>query len=80
MKIKFKGIVQENSGGCPVCGKKRKGKYSFVSTKLYALPSGRTIMFRAGAIEEVTDSEGEYLLKNMYMDSDGTMKPVFEEA
>ena len=77
MRIKFNGIVGNAKGGCIPCGKKAKSGKSFQTTKLYILPSGREILFRAGKWEEVTESEAEYLMRTNYIDGN-EVKKVFE--
>ena len=77
MKIKFNGIIEKRSKGCPVCGK-RTTDSQFQNTKMYILPSGATKTFRAGRIEEVSDEDGEFLLSYTYIDPRGNKKQVFE--
>lgn len=78
MKIRFNGIVEKRKGGCPVCGKKMKGDTAFVSNRRYYLPSGQSMMFRAGGEYEISDSDAEFLLEYSYTDSNGVVKHVFE--
>lgn len=77
MKIKFNGIIEKRSKGCPVCGK-RMTDSQYVASKTYILPSGITRTFRVGKIEEVTDEDGEFLLSYRYKDPKGDVKHVFE--
>lgn len=78
MKIKFNGMFQRGAGkGCPVCGH-RTHDVEFQTIKTYILPSGMTKTFRAGRIEEVADSDGDFLLSYRYLDKEGKEKPVFE--
>ena len=78
MKIKFNGIIEKRSKGCPVCGK-RTTDSQFQNTKTYILPSGKTKTFRAGRIEEVTDEDGDFLLSYSYIAPNGETKKVFEK-
>lgn len=77
MKIKFNGIYQRESKGCPVCGK-RTSETNFTYIKTYILPSGKTKTFRAGKVEEVSDSDGNFLLSYQSMDKQGVVHPAFE--
>ncbi len=61
MKVKFTGATEKRKGGCPVCGKVRSGS-TFTAIKSYTMPSGITKTFIAGRPEEVSDSDGEFLL------------------
>lgn len=62
MTLVFKGIKRETtSRGCG-CRKRRSG--SRISTiKPFHLPSGSTVVFRVGAKQKVSDSDGEFLLR-----------------
>lgn len=77
MKIKFNGIIEKRSKGCPVCGK-RTTDSQFTTMKSYILPSGITKTFRAGREEEVNEEDASFLLSYQYTDPDGKVKPVFE--
>lgn len=81
MKIKFNGVMERRAkGGCTVCGKKRKSQYGFISSKMYILPSGRTKTFRVGKVEEVDDTDGNFLLSYNYDDVNGQRRAVFERV
>lgn len=77
MKIRFNGIIEKRTKGCPVCGK-RTTDSQFKTMKSYILPSGITKTFRAGRIEEVTETDADFLLSYKYTDPEGKVKPVFE--
>lgn len=61
MRIKFNGITEKRSKGCPVCGKSR-AETTFKTTKTFILPSGVTKTFRTGKIEEVSPEDADFLL------------------
>lgn len=77
MKIKFNGIIEKRTKGCHVCGKSRSDS-QFQASKSYYLPSGKYKTFRVGRIEEVTDSDGAFLLSYKYLSPKGEVKRVFE--
>lgn len=78
MKLKFNGITEKRSKGCPVCGGGgRKTDIAFRTTKTFILPSGVTKTFRAGKIEEVSEEDGDFLLSYNYT-LNGVTKPSFE--
>lgn len=79
MKVRFNGLIEKRDKGCGVCGAKST-KMQFTVSKNYILPSGRCITFRAGRIEEVLDSDGEFLLGYKYKEPNGNVLPVFEEV
>lgn len=62
MKLKFNGITERATKGCPVCGGGRKKDVAFRTTKTFILPSGITKTFRVGKVEEVSDIDGDFLL------------------
>lgn len=64
MKIKFNGMKVGKSTGCPVCGRGKVTKDSYVAVKTFFLPSGLSKTFRAGTIEEVSERDGQFLLLN----------------
>jgi len=63
MKVVFNGVVERKTSGCIPCGKKRKNNSSFVHSKMYILPSGISKTFYVGRPTEVSDKDGEFLLK-----------------
>ena len=77
MKVVFNGVLETVSGGCKPCGTKKASKIKMVSAKNYILPSGRTMLFRAGKEEEVEDQDGEFLLTYKYGEE---KKPVFTKV
>lgn len=81
MKLKFNGIMQQKTGGgCSKCGQKSKSKYAMMTSKMFILPSGRMATFFVGREEEVSDSDGEFLLKYKYTDKEGNTQDVFTKA
>lgn len=76
MKVRFTGVIEKRSGGCK-CRGKTSGT-SFVTSKHYILPSGVQKTFRINAVEEVLDSDGEFLLSYSYTDPKGVTHNVFE--
>lgn len=64
MKVKFNGMHVGSSRGCPVCGRGKVTKDSYVAVKTFFLPSGASKTFRVGMIEEVSERDGKFLLKN----------------
>lgn len=77
MKIKFNGIYQRVNKGCPVCGR-RSSESNYAYIKTYILPSGITKTFRMGKTEEVSESDGNFLLSYQSMDKEGNVHPAFE--
>lgn len=77
MKIRFNGIIEERSGGCKACGRKGS-KRVFVTSKMYILPSGRSIDFMIGRQYEVSERDASFLLNYRYMTADGEVRHVFE--
>lgn len=78
MRIKFNGMRTVTEGGCSACGSRRKGKTSFLTYKSFILPSGRRQTFRAGVVEEVDNTDAEFLLKYGKVEVGGEVKDVFE--
>ena len=76
MRIQFNGIIEQRSGGCGVCGR-RRGSSQLLTHKYYALPSGAVKKFRVGVPQEVSEQDGQFLLKLKYL-SNGEEKKVFE--
>lgn len=79
MKVVFNGTIEKRSGG----GCKCKGKVtssSFVRSKIYILPSGRTENFIVGQPKEVSERDGEFLLSYVYKDVNGDTRAVFSEV
>lgn len=67
MKIRFNGVrTPGKSTGCPVCGGRRKVNHNFNRTISITFPSGQTRKFTMGIINEVSDTEGEYLKQWSY--------------
>lgn len=79
MKVVFNGTIEKRSGGGCRC----KGKVtssSFVRSKTYILPSGRTESFTAGQPKEVSERDGQFLLSYVYKDINGDTRAVFSEV
>lgn len=64
MKIRFNGIVEQRRSGCN-CSKKVTDK-GLTTIKSYILPSGTTRVFRRGRVEEISDTDGAFLLNYQY--------------
>lgn len=63
MILKFKGINGTERKGCSACGRKvTKTKIKTMET--FYLLSGGHKTFRIGKVEEVSDRDGEFLIKN----------------
>lgn len=78
MKIRFNGVIEKKTKGCPVCGSSRS-VLKFSETKSYYLPSGAYKSFRMGQTYEVSERDGEFLLSYRYM-KDGKEMFAFEVA
>lgn len=79
MKVVFNGTVEKkSSGGCKCKGKVSKS--SFVRSKMYILPSGRTHTFVVGQPVEVSDRDGAFLLSYIYKDVNGDLRAVFSKV
>lgn len=62
MTVKFKGIKREKkSRGCGCHGSRRSSRISTI--KPFHLPSGTTVVFRVGKSQSVSDSDGDFLLR-----------------
>lgn len=79
MRVIFTGMIGQVTGGCGSCGSMRTGS-KFLSMKMFAVPSGQHIMFRAGVPVEVSDHDGAFLLEHKYTTPEGVVKNVFEVA
>ena len=80
MRVMFMGVLAKTHGGCSACGSKVKSEYSFVQSKLYVLPSGRTVTFKTGVPVEVSEQDGQFLLGYNYVDQNATKRQVFEKV
>ena len=63
MKIKFQGMTDIRTTGCPVCGTTKRGKTYKRREKFY-LPSGRVEIFTIDRVSTVSDTDGKWLLEN----------------
>lgn len=78
MKLRFNGIVQKKSkGGCSKCGQKSATSYKMVTSKMFILPSGRTVSCIVGREVEVSDKDAEFLLTYSFTDKDGQKQSAF---
>ena len=79
MTVVFNGTIERrSSGGCNCKGKVTSS--SFVRSKMYILPSGRTENFIAGQPKEVSEQDGEFLLSYVYKDVNGDSRAVFSKV
>lgn len=76
MRLRFNGVVERRSSGCPVCGH-AKITSVFVADKSYYLPSGRHMLFRKGQEYEVGDRDAKFLLSYKY-ETGKEIKHAFE--
>lgn len=81
MKVVFNGVLETKSSGCVPCQRKRTTKKSMTTRKEYIMPSGARKMFYIGRAEEVSDSDGEFLLSiSTSNDKDGSQHSVFTKV
>lgn len=79
MTVVFNGTIEKRaSGGCKCKGKVTSS--TFVRTKMYILPSGRTEKFMVGQPKEVSEEDGKFLLSYVYKDANGDTRPIFSEV
>lgn len=79
MKVVFNGTVEKrSSGGCNCKGKVTSA--SFVNSKLYILPSGKSQQFYAGKPVEVSEQDGNFLLSYIYKDANGDTRAIFSKV
>lgn len=78
MKIKFNGMMEKRSHGCNCRGKQTE--YSFVLQRHFILPSGRSMTFFEGKVEEVSERDGKFLLSYSGIDVNGLRRDVFTEV
>ena len=79
MKVVFNGTVEKRqSSGCKCKGKVTSS--SFIRSKMYILPSGRSQTFIAGQPVEVSDRDGQFLLSYVYKDANGDLRAIFSEV
>lgn len=79
LKVIFKGVRESRVSGCSSCGSRRQMSGTFERTKKMILPSGMTRTFVAGRAETVSESDGQFLLDQTYIDRDSEI-PMFEEV
>lgn len=79
MTVVFNGTVEKrSSGGCRCKGKTTSS--SFVRSKMYILPSGRSQNFMVGQPVEVSERDGQFLLSYVYKDANGDMRAIFSKV
>lgn len=81
MRIVFNGLLEkkQQGGGCNC--KKQGSSYGFVNSRMYILPSGQTKTFYVGKVEELSDSDGNFLLSyNGAPDVNGMARDVFTKV
>ena len=78
MKVVFNGVLEKKSKGCNCKGKTADA--SFVRTKMYILPSGKSIHFYVGKPVEVSERDGNFLLSYIYKDANGSQRAVFSKV
>lgn len=79
MKVVFNGTIEKKtSGGCNCRGKTTSS--SFVRSKMYILPSGRSQNFVVGQPVEVSERDGQFLLSYIYKDVNGDMRAIFSKV
>ena len=77
MRIVFLGMLERKEGGC-AC-RRRSGSQQ-VTTRTFYLPSGKLKTFRAGRPEDVSESDGEFLLNQTYTSPTGEQVHAFKVA
>ena len=77
MKVVFNGTIEKKEHGCNCKGKVSSS--SFVRSKMYILPSGRTQTFVVGKPVEVSERDGQFLLSYIYTDINGDTRAVFSK-
>ena len=79
MKVVFNGTIEKRqSGGCNCKGKVSSS--SFVRSKMYIMPSGRSHTFVVGQPVEVSERDGQFLLSYIYKDINGDLRAVFSKV
>ena len=79
MKVVFNGTVEKrSSGGCNCKGKTTNS--TFIRSKMYILPSGRSETFIVGQPVEVSERDGQFLLSYIYKDVNGDLRAIFSKV
>lgn len=79
MTVVFNGTIEKKtSGGCNCKG--RTSSSTFVRSKMYILPSGRTETFVVGQPKEVSERDGQFLLSYVYKDVNGDQRAIFSKV
>ena len=79
MKVVFNGVLEKRSGSGCNC-RNKKTDVSFIKSKMYILPSGRSVHFYLGKPEEVSEQDGRFLLSYIFKDINGDTRAVFSEV
>ncbi len=80
MKLIFNGLLEKREGGGCNCKRQTSG-YGFVNSRMYILPSGTSKTFYVGKAEEVSESDGAFLLSyNQAPDVNGMAREVFTKV
>lgn len=79
MKVVFNGTIEKKqSGGCNCKGKVSSS--SFIRSKMYIMPSGRSHNFIVGQPVEVSERDGQFLLSYIYKDVNGDLRAIFSKV
>ena len=79
MKVVFNGVLEKRSDNGCNC-RNKKTDVSFIKSKMYILPSGRSVHFYLGKPEEVSEQDGRFLLSYIFKDINGDTRAVFSEV
>ena len=79
MRIEFLGHKETRKTGCVPCGKRKTSNVNFKRDKKMFLPSGRSVFFIVGKVEEVNGQDGEFLLEQTYQ-LNGKSMYMFKEV
>lgn len=80
MKVVFNGTIEKRTSGGGCNCKSKKTSSSFVRSKIYILPSGRTENFIVGQPKEVSERDGQFLLSYVYKDVNGDSRAIFSKV
>ena len=79
MIVRYLGARIIKATGCSSCGSRRVVDYGLQPILHEILPSGVRCTFRIGETQDVSQSDGEYLLRRIYSNK-GIEFPIFEEV
>ena len=80
MKVVFNGTIEKRAKGSGCNCKGKTTSSSFVRSKMYILPSGRTEQFIVGQPKEVSEQDGQFLLSYVYKDVNGDQRAIFSKV